>query len=427
MYSAKSSFERCRRPRRVVRDEKEEEEEENNDHIGPFAFVTKPTRLREEEDDEEEEIFLDHDDEDHDEEEDFEVEDEVGTCSTTSTVLLEKNRELDAIAMKLQRTIFECEKTTKRLDEREGILLEAQESLHRDCAKFENFARENERKMQKAMESAKESKMERWVLENEVLVALRREASSFGRRRRRCERKNRALSSVLEFLRACCGHGRREDSSSDGRISFGSTSADLETVIAPSENEDEDEARGGGDGDDGGRKFEDIADILFRHATLKDVNDSLRARKEYASSASEEAFEKFSEHKKVIKETTESEKSAVFTLREKQKVLTIESKREMETAKAHIAKRMMTEKSLALIYAAIGNLSSRCNLSCPEAQKQKDPRNVLVDPEDEENTTVATTKFTQAHIDLEFVHSRAKVLNQIIYSSSAANVCSTVV
>jgi len=88
---------------------------------------------------------------------------------------------------------------------------------------------------------------------------------------------------------------------------------------------------------------------------------------------------------------------------------------------------MMTEKSLALIYAAIDNLSSRCNLSCPEAQKQKD-RNVLVDPEDEENTTcVATTKFTQAHIDLEFVHSRAKVLNQIIYSSSAANVCSTVV
>ena len=424
MYSAKSSFERCR-PRRPVRDEKEEDEEENNDHNGPFAFVTKPTRLREEEDDEEEEIFLDHDDESHDEEE-IEEEDEVGTCSTTSTVLLEKNRELDAIAMKLQRTIFECEKTTKRLDEREGILLQAQESLHRDCTKFENFARENERKMQKAMESAKESKMERWVLENEVLVALRREASSFGHRRRRCERKNRALSSVLEFLRACCGHGRREDTSSDGRISFGSTSADLETTIAPSENEDEDEARGGGDGDDGGRKFEDIADILFRHATLKDVNDSLRARKEYASSASEEAFEKFSEHKKVIRETIESEKSVVFTLHEKQKETTIESKREIETAKAQIAKRMMTEKSLSLIYAAIDNLSSRCNLSCPEAQKQKD-RNVLVDPEDEENTTVATTKFTQAHIDLEFVHSRAKVLNQIIYSSSAANVCSTVV
>ena len=256
-------------------------------------------------------------------------------------------------------------------------------------------------------------------------MALRREASSFGRRRRRCERKNRALSSVLEFLRACCGHRRCEDSSSDGRISFGSTSADLETTIAPSENEDEDEARGGGDGDDGGRKFEDIADILFRHATLKDVNDSLRARKEYASSASEEAFEKFSEHKKVIRATIESEKSAVFTLREKQKETTIESKREIETAKAHIAKRMMTEKSLALIYAAIDNLSSRCNHSCPEAQKQKD-RNVLVDPEDEENTTVATTKFTQAHIDLEFVHSRAKVLNQIIHSSSA-NVCSTVV
>ena len=423
MYSAKSSFERYR-PRRLVREEEDKDEEENNDHDGPFAFVTKPTRLREDEDDEEEEeeIFLDHD-ESHDEEDDDE--DEVGTCSTTSTVLLEKNRELDAIAMKLQRTIFECEKTTKRLDEREGILLQAQESLHRDCTKFENFARENERKMQKAMESAKESKMERWVLENEVLVALRREASSFGRRRRRCERKNRALSSVLEFLRACCGHGRREDSSSDGRTSFGSTSADLETTIAPSENEDEDEARGGGDGDDGGRKFEDIADILFRHATLKDVNDSLRARKEYASSASEEAFEKFSEHKKVIKETIESEKSAVLTLREKQKETTIESKREIETAKAQIAKRMMTEKSLALIYAAIDNLSSRCNLSCPEAQKQKD-RNVLVDPEDEENTTVATTKFTQAHIDLEFVHSRAKVLNQIIHSSSA-NVCSTVV
>ena len=66
MYSAKSSFERCR-PRRPVRDEKEEDEEENNDHNGPFAFVTKPTRLREEEDDEEEEIFLDHDDESHDE------------------------------------------------------------------------------------------------------------------------------------------------------------------------------------------------------------------------------------------------------------------------------------------------------------------------------------------------------------------------
>ena len=159
MYSAKSSFERYR-PRRLVREEEDKDEEENNDHDGPFAFVTKPTRLREDEDDEEEEeeIFLDHD-ESHDEEDDDE--DEVGTCSTTSTVLLEKNRELDAIAMKLQRTIFECEKTTKRLDEREGILLQAQESLHRDCTKFENFARENERKMQKAMESAKESKMER--------------------------------------------------------------------------------------------------------------------------------------------------------------------------------------------------------------------------------------------------------------------------
>ena len=33
---------------------KEEDEEENNDHNGPFAFVTKPTRLREDEDDEEE-------------------------------------------------------------------------------------------------------------------------------------------------------------------------------------------------------------------------------------------------------------------------------------------------------------------------------------------------------------------------------------
>ena len=104
MYSAKSSFERYR-PRRLVREEEEEDEEENNDHDGPFAFVTKPTRLREDEDDEEEEeeIFLDHD-ESHDEEDDDG--DEVGTCSTTSTVLLEKNRELDAIAMKLQRTIL---------------------------------------------------------------------------------------------------------------------------------------------------------------------------------------------------------------------------------------------------------------------------------------------------------------------------------
>jgi len=140
---------------------------------------------------------------------------------------------------------------------------------------------------------------------------------------------------VLEFLRACCGHGRREDSSSDIRISFGSFSADLETIIAPSENEDEGEARGGGDGDDGGRKFEDIADILFRHATLKDVNDSLRARKEYTSSASEAAFEKFSEHKKVIEETTESEKSAVFTLREKQRDDDREQTRDRNGQSAH--------------------------------------------------------------------------------------------
>jgi hypothetical protein len=400
--------------RRRVFDHGEESEKTKS------AFVTKP---REEDDDEEDEEYEEEMMRASDEKEDDGEEDHA-SCSMTSTVLLEKNRELDAIAMKLQRTIYECEKTTKRLDEREGILLQAQESLHRDCAKFENFARENERKMQKAMESAKESKMERLVLENEVLVALRKEASSFGRRRRRCERKNRALSSVLKFLRACCGQGGRgvEDISWDGRLSIGSSSGDFEVTNAPpNENEDEEEqeVRGGGE-----MKFEDISDILYRHATLKDVNNSLRARKEFALKASKEAFEDFSQRKKDIEETIESEKTAAFTLSEKQKETTTESKRERDTAKARMATRTMTEKSLALIYAAVDNLSCRCNLSCPEAQKQKH-RNLLVADEDEENnnTTVATTKFTQAHVDLEFVHSRAKVLNQIIHSS--ANVCIT--
>jgi len=169
------------------------------------------------------------------------------------------------------------------------------------------------------------------------------------------------------------------------------------TNAPPNENEDEgeQEVRGGGE-----MKFEDISDILYRHATLKDVNNSLRARKEFALKASKEAFEDFSQRKKDIEETIESEKTAAFTLSEKQKETTTESKRERETAKARMATRTMTEKSLALIYAAVDNLSCRCNLSCPEAQKQKH-RNLLVADEDEENnnTTVATTKFTQAHVD----------------------------
>jgi len=172
----------------------------------------------------------------------------------------------------------------------------------------------------------------------------------------------------------------------------------------------------------GDRKFEDISDILFRHATLKDVNESLRARKEYASSTSKRAFDGFSEQRKVIEKTIESEKSAVFILREKQKEMTIKSKQEIETAKERKRKRMITENSLALLFAVIDNLSRRCNISCPQAQKQQQQkdRNVNVD-EDEENMIVATTKFTQAHVDLEFVHSRAKVLNQIIHSN--ATIC----
>ena len=153
------------------------------------------------------------------------------------------------------------------------------------------------------------------------------------------------------------------------------------------------------------------------------MNESLRARKEYASSASKRAFDGFSEQRRVIEKTIESEKSAVFILREKQKEMTIKSKQEIETAKERKRKRMITEKSLALLFAAIDNLSRRCNISCPQAQKQQQQqkdRNVNVD-EDEENMIVATTKFTQAHVDLEFVHSRAKVLNQIIHSS--ATIC----
>ena len=168
------------------------------------AFVTKPTE--EEEDSSDEEAMWTRSGFDVGEEE---TKDACERACPTSTLLLKKNRELDAISMKLQRTISECEKTTRRLDEREGVLLRAQESLHHDCTKFEIFARENERKMQKSLESARENKLERLVLENEVLVALRKEASSFGRRRRRCERKNRALSSVLQFLRACCEHGKK--------------------------------------------------------------------------------------------------------------------------------------------------------------------------------------------------------------------------
>ena len=379
------------------------------------AFVTKPTE--EEEDSSDEEAMWTRSGFDVGEEGEEETKDACERACPTSTLLLKKNRELDAISMKLQRTISECEKTTRRLDEREGVLLRAQESLHHDCTKFEIFARENERKMQKSLESARENKVERLVLENEVLVALRKEASSFGRRRRRCERKNRALSSVLQFLRACCEHGKNEES--DRRLSVGSSSSHLETHNALNRNEGEDEDEDEMRGD---RKFEDISDILFRHATLKDVNESLRARKEYASSTSKRAFDAFSEQRKVIEKTIESEKSAVFILREKQKEMTIKSKQEIETAKERKRKRMITEKSLALLFAAIDNLSRRCNISCPQAQKQQQQkdRNVNVD-EDEENMIVATTKFTQAHVDLEFVHSRAKVLNQIIHSN--ATIC----
>ena len=378
------------------------------------AFVTKPTT--EEEDSSDEEAMWTRSG-DVGEEGEEETKDVCERACPTSTLLLKKNRELDAISMKLQRTIFECEKTTRRLDEREGVLLRAQESLHHDCTKFEIFARENERKMQKSLESARENKLERLVLENEVLVALRKEASSFGRRRRRCERKNRALSSVLQFLRACCEHGKNEES--DRKLSVGSSSSHLESHNALNRNEGEDEDEDEMRGD---RKFEDISDILFRHATLKDVNESLRARKEYASSTSKRGFDGFSEQRKVIEKTIESEKSAVFILREKQKDMTIKSKQEIETAKERKRKRMITEKSLALLFAAIDNLSRRCNISCPQAQKQQQQkdRNVNVD-EDEENMIVATTKFTQAHVDLEFVHSRAKVLNQIIHSS--ATIC----
>ena len=120
--------------RRRVFDHGEESEKTKS------AFVTKP---REEDDDEEDEEYEEEMMRASDEKEDDGEEDHA-SCLMTSTVLLEKNRELDAIAMKLQRTIYECEKTTKRLDEREGILLQAQESLHRDCAKFENFARDPE-------------------------------------------------------------------------------------------------------------------------------------------------------------------------------------------------------------------------------------------------------------------------------------------
>ena len=381
------------------------------------AFVTKPT-TEEEEDSSDEEAMWTRSGFDVGEEGEEEKKDACERACPTSTLLLKKNRELDAISMKLQRTISECEKTTRRLDEREGVLLRAQESLHHDCTKFEIFARENERKMQKSLESARENKLERLVLENEVLVALRKEASSFGRRRRRCERKNRALSSVLQFLRACCEHGKNEES--DRKLSVGSSSSHLESHNALNRNEGEDEDEDEMRGD---RKFEDISDILFRHATLKDVNESLRARKEYASSASKRAFDGFSEQRRVIEKTIESEISAVFILREKQKEMTIKSKQEIETAKERKRKRMITEKSLALLFAAIDNLSRRCNISCPQAQKQQQQqkdRNVNVD-EDEENMIVATTKFTQAHVDLEFVHSRAKVLNQIIHSS--ATIC----
>ena len=83
---------------------------------------------------------------------------------------------------------------------------------------------------------------------------------------------------------------------------------------------------------------------------------------------------------------------------------------------------MITEKSLALLFTAIDNLSRRCNISCPQAQKQHQQKDRYVNvDEDEENMIVATTKFTQAHVDLEFVHSRAKVLNQIIHSN--ATIC----
>jgi len=82
------------------------------------AFVTKPTE--EEEDSSDEEAMWTRSGFDVGEEGEEETKDACERACPTSTLLLKKNRELDAISMKLQRTISECEKTTRRLDEREG-------------------------------------------------------------------------------------------------------------------------------------------------------------------------------------------------------------------------------------------------------------------------------------------------------------------
>ena len=91
---------------------------------------------------------------------------------------------------------FWIRKTTRRLDEREGVLL-ARESLHHDCTKFEIFARENERKMQKSLKVRERISWNGWFGKRGSRGVEKGGDSLSGRRR--CERKNRALSSVLQF------------------------------------------------------------------------------------------------------------------------------------------------------------------------------------------------------------------------------------
>lgn len=395
------------------------------DHASfPCAFVTKPSHelICESEEDETNASDSDTCDYENDEETDEENE-----CPA-STLLLRKNRELDLVAKKLRETVEECEKTTLRLDLRERDLLIEQDALHADCAKFETFARENERKMQKAMENARKSKAERLALEVEVLLKLRREASSFGRRRKRCEWKNRALSSVLMFLQRCCSNNNSASafaSSSSSSLSLSTKTTNIGTVTATakdnSSNSTSDVAFSEGASNDGVLRFEEISDILSRHATLRDVNDALVLRKDYACNESRDTFLRIAQERKEIDRTLACEREVICELRKKKKLSKDDSKREIAIAKENIQKRKVVEKKLALSYGAIGNLWNRCVMNSPLSAQAKSEHLAMASSNDEEEKDallkmkkMKANKLYAAQENLDFILSRAKVLNKII-------------
>mmetsp|Transcript_9226 Transcript_9226/g.30446 ORF Transcript_9226/g.30446 Transcript_9226/m.30446 type:complete len:313 (+) Transcript_9226:120-1058(+) len=237
--------------------------------------------------------------------------------TSQSTVLLQKKKKMQEVQSELDRKKREYDQRMKRCKEKENELAEKQEKIRESVIRFEKFVKENDAKRHRALRKEKDEINSRKLKEQEI-VALQLQLEQQVKKKEQFQQMVRKLSVYEEFL---------------------------ELVVESSD------------------EFQEVNDILMRHATLAASNQDLREVVENGNLQMEELRAMLSAYTKEKEDEILVATSSIAGQQKRTEQLKIDNAKVEQTIAYRESLFYDKKRKLGEAKMAIANIYGRCRKS----------------------------------------------------------------